>query len=50
MLSDAFHSHLAGERKEQIRRSADLEVARAFMNDAMSCSICDYDRGSTVTL
>jgi outer membrane protein len=27
--------HLAGVREEQIRRSADLEVARAAMNDAM---------------
>ena len=29
--------HLAGVREEQIRRSADLEVARAAMNDETHC-------------
>jgi outer membrane protein len=39
MATDAdvlsIHVHLAAVREEQIRRAADLEVARAAMNDAM---------------
>jgi outer membrane protein TolC len=31
--------HLAGVREEQIRRSADLEVARAAMNDAIGLAL-----------
>ena len=31
--------HLAGVREEQIRQSADLEVARAAMNDAMGLAL-----------
>lgn len=41
--------HLAGVREEQIRRSADLEVARAAMNDAVGLPL-DSDHVFTTPL